>query len=156
MESVTQNTIDQLNSFLRGEIAAVETYRRALDKVDDPMVVATLQDCLMSHQQRVGRLSAYINQIGGTPATSSGIWGGFAKLVEGSAAAFGTKAVVAALEEGEDHGLRDFRSDLSNLDYDARILVEHELLPAQTDTHRRMRALKEALSQRRSPGVAHT
>jgi hypothetical protein len=27
--------VDQLNSFLRGEISAVETYRQAIEKVDD-------------------------------------------------------------------------------------------------------------------------
>jgi len=30
----TKSSIDQLNSFLRGEMAAVETYQMALDKLD--------------------------------------------------------------------------------------------------------------------------
>ena len=47
---------------------------------------------------------------GGTPAEGSGAWGTFAKVVEGGAKVFGEKAAVAALEEGEDHGLADYNT----------------------------------------------
>jgi uncharacterized protein (TIGR02284 family) len=140
-----ESTIDQLNSFLRGEISAVETYRQAMDKVKDVRAMTTLEECQNSHARRVASLRDFITKLGGTPATDSGAWGGFAKLVEGGAAAFGDQAAIAALEEGEDHGLRDYRDDLDELDAEARRLVEQELLPAQQRTHGALSTLKKAM-----------
>jgi uncharacterized protein (TIGR02284 family) len=140
-----ESTIDQLNSFLRGEISAVETYRQALEKVTDARAVPTLNTCHSSHASRVQSLSAFITRLGGTPSTDSGPWGSFAKLVEGGAAAFGEAAAIAALEEGEDHGLRDYKADLPDLDPEARRFVEQDLLAAQTQTHGALSALKKSM-----------
>lgn len=102
----TKSSVDQLNSFLRGEMSAVETYQQAIDKLEPS---STSRDQLLvnlkSHQDRVMMLRDAITELGGTPAEGSGPWGAFAKVVEGGAKAFGDKAAVAALEEGEDHGL---------------------------------------------------
>ena len=142
----TKSNIEQLNSFLRGEISAVETYQMALEKIDH---ISTTRDELLvnlkSHQDRVMMLQDAIRQLGGEPATSSGPWGTFAKVVEGGAKAFGEKAAVAALEEGEDHGLKDYKSDLGDLDFEARELVRGKLLPEQKQTHDRLSALKKRL-----------
>ena len=81
--------VEQMNSFLRGEISAVETYRQAIDKVTDPSARMQLEHCRRSHQQRVDLLKQRILQVGGTPADGSGVWGAFAKLVEGGAKVFG-------------------------------------------------------------------
>jgi hypothetical protein len=140
----TASNVDHLNSFLRGEIAAVETYRMALEKLERGGIARVeLESCLRSHEQRVTLLSDAIRQLGGQPADSSGAWGTFAKAVEGGAKAFGDKAAIAALEEGEDHGLADYRRDLDDLDAIARRLVEAQLLPKQIETHRTMSQLKK-------------
>jgi len=142
----TKSTIEQLNSFLRGEMSAVETYQMALEKFDE---VSSVRDELLanlkSHQDRVMMLQDAVLACGGTPATSSGPWGMVAKTVEGSAKMFGEKATVAALEEGEDHGLADYRSELDELDAQTRELVESKLLPAQQHTHDRLSALKQRI-----------
>src|SRR5262245_50542913 len=99
----TKSSIDQLNSFLRGEMAAVETYQMALDKLDRSTAsFSELEANLRSHQERCDLLRSAIIQLGGTPSDSSGPWGVFAKTVEGAAKPFGERAAVAALEEGED------------------------------------------------------
>jgi uncharacterized protein (TIGR02284 family) len=143
----TQNqTVDVLNSFLRGEISAVETYRQALEKVQQPQVQTQLKTCMQSHAQRVDALSAEIRTLGGSPATSSGVWGSFAKAVEAGAKTFGEKAAVAALEEGEDHGRNDYRREIEKLDTTARQFVQSKLIPEQQKTHDAMSALKKTLS----------
>jgi hypothetical protein len=135
--------VKHLDSFLRGELAAVETYRMALEKLDvGSAAYSDVQSCLRSHEQRVELLRDAIVRFGGRPSTTSGPWGVFAKTVEGGARAFGDKAALAALEEGEDHGLKDYRGDLDDLDPSARALVERELLPRQIETHRAMSNLK--------------
>jgi hypothetical protein len=143
----TKQTIDHLNSFLRGEISAVETYRMALDKLDaNSPARAELVANLASHEDRVQMLRAAILQCGGEPATTSGPWGVFAKAVEGGARAFGDKAAIYALEEGEDHGLKDYKADCDDIDTENRMLVTSRLLPLQEMTHRRMSTLKKQLS----------
>jgi len=137
-----KNHVEQLNSFLRGEIAAVETYRQAIDKVTDASVRLQLEHCRRSHQQRADLLKDRILRVGGAPADGSGVWGAFAKLVEGGAMVFGDKAAIDVLEQGEDHGLKDYRSHLDGLESDERFFVEQELLPGQEQTHSAMSTLK--------------
>ena len=146
MESTThsEQTIDKLNSFLRGEISAVETYRQALEKLTSSSYQVTLQDCLRSHEYRVSLLKQEIMRRGGTPAEGSGPWGAFAKLIEGGAKLFGEKAAISALEEGEDHGRDDYRRDIKDLDPQGRAFVEQNLLSEQLRTHQAMSNLKHA------------
>lgn len=142
----TKSSVDQLNSFLRGELSAIETYQLALDKLDD---ISTARDELLvnlkSHQDRAMMLQDAIIAAGGQPAESSGPWGVFAKVVERGARVLGDKATVAALEEGEDHGLKDYRVDVTDLDPISRNLVASTLLPAQQQTHDRLSALKKRM-----------
>src|SRR4051794_35042598 len=121
-------TVDALNGLLRGEISAVETYRQAIEKLGASATQLQLEDCRRSHEQRVAKLREQVARLGGEPAKDSGAWGAFAKLVEGGAKTFGEKAAVAALEEGEDHGLKQYRGDLDKLDATSRQLVEADLL----------------------------
>jgi uncharacterized protein (TIGR02284 family) len=146
MAETREQSVDVLNSFLRGEISAVETYRQALEKVEKAQLASQLQDCMQSHKQRVTLLSEQIRTLGGTPSTSSGVWGAFAKAVEGGATTFGEKAAIAALEEGEDHGRNDYRRDVDKLDASSRLIIQERVLPEQQRTHDTLSALKKSLS----------
>jgi uncharacterized protein (TIGR02284 family) len=139
-----ETDVDQLNSFLRGEISAVETYDQALAKLADrPELARVLRDCRESHQRRIELLRQEIVRSGGEPATGSGVWGGFARLIQGGAKAFGDKAAIAALEEGEDHGRDDYHRDFDELSPALRALVESKLLPEQQRTHDALSNLKK-------------
>jgi Domain of unknown function (DUF2383) len=141
-----KSSIDQLNQFLRGEISAVETYRMALEKLDQGSTArAELEACLQSHQSRVMLLRDAIVAAGGTPSEGSGPWGMFAKAVEGGARVLGDKAAVSALEEGEDHGLKEYKNEIGELDTMTRTLVSNRLMPEQQRTHDRMSSLKKRL-----------
>lgn len=143
-----KSNVDQLNSFLRGELSAVETYRMALEKLDEGSPArGELTACMASHQQRVSVLHEAIIAAGGKPADGSGPWGVFAKAVEGTARVLGDKAAIGALEEGEDHGLKDYKDGLDDkdIDFQTRSIITAQLLPAQQATHDRMSALKKSL-----------
>jgi len=144
-EASSEKVCDTLNDFLQGEISAVETYRQALEKVNEPSLQPLLVDNSRSHQERVESLRNLIVRLGGTPAQSSGAWGGFAKLVAGGAKAFGLKAALAALEEGEDHGLRMYKRGLDDLDVSTRAVIESDILPAQVRSHDLMSAVKHSV-----------
>lgn len=145
MKTNNEEDIKQLNSFLRGELSAVETYDQAIEKVEDVSVQSVLRDNRACHVRRTEALQLFVKQLGGEPAEGSGIWGGFAKVVEGGAKVFGSSAAVAALEEGEDHGLADYRRDLSTLSANSRRFVTEKLLPAQTRTHDALAQVKSML-----------
>jgi hypothetical protein len=114
--TATEPTIDKsariaiFDSLLRGELSAVETYRQAYEKFPLP----ALQELLASHGDSAVRLRQHIERNGGEGSKSSGPWGAFAKLVEGTAKALGEAAAFKALKEGEEHGLKEYLEALPN------------------------------------------
>jgi uncharacterized protein (TIGR02284 family) len=140
MHTDTEKVVANLNSLLRGEISAVETYDQAIghlknERIDD--LVAN-RDC---HRKRVDLLSSNIRQHGGTPETTSGVWGSFTRMVERGASLISARTVTAALEEGEDRGLAQYRKP-GDLDPSSIQLIETVLMPRQLETHERMRMRK--------------
>ncbi len=129
-------TIDALNTFLRGELAAVETYELALERVADEGVRPTLVESLRLHAHRAALLVARIADLGGMPARSSGMWGTLARLVEGGARVLGAAVALDALVEGEELGLASYRRHLEELDAVSRQFVEIQLLGGQEYTRR--------------------
>lgn len=144
MNNQREQDIDKLNSFLRGELSAVETYNQAIAKIDDdPAMKQRLMTLRDSHSARVRQLSSMISSLGGQPDTTSGMWGGFAKLVEGGAKLFGKSAAVAALEEGEDHGKRLYKDNVDELSPETRAFIRSQIMPEQQRTHDTLSALQK-------------
>lgn len=137
-----EKAISHLEALCRGELAAVESYNTALSSASLGHLRPQLTQCQRSHQNRVHLLGWRIHLLGGTPPESSGAWGAFAKAVEGAATIIGERAAVATLEEGEDHGLNEYRSRLAELDADTQDFISARVLPAQAETHAIARALK--------------
>lgn len=129
--------VSNLSSLLRGEISAVETYDQAIKHLQHLSIndLIANRDC---HRKRVDLIANNIRQHGGIPDTTSGVWGSFARLVERGAALISDRTVVAALEEGEDRGLAQYRKP-GDLDPSSIQLIDLVLLPRQLETHERMR-----------------
>src|SRR6202000_288401 len=70
------DSIQQLNSFLRGEISASETYRMAIDKLigdgKSPGNVAMLRDLQRDHVRAAQIFRQRIAELGGVSNDSSG------------------------------------------------------------------------------------
>src|SRR5688572_15364021 len=127
--------ITRLNSFLRGELAAVEAYDQALSRIDDVQLEGPLRQARASHVRRADLIDQRIRVLRGKPAGSSGLWGGLARLVEAGAAAFGVRSAIAALEEGEHRGQKDYRVNLRGLSAATRTFVARTVLPEQLRTY---------------------
>lgn len=142
MHEQTSRDIEKLNSFLRGERSAVETYNQAIEKLDDdPHTQQRLRSLCDSHNARVGMLASRIRALGGKPDETSGAWGSFAKLVEGGAKLFGKSAAIAALEEGEDHGKRLYADNMDELSADTKEFIRSQIIPEQHRTHDTLSAI---------------
>jgi len=141
-----ERTIKALNELLRGELAAVDTYDQALPLLhEDPAAAADLKECRSSHHDRVFLLRNAVIQAGGEPDDSSGAWGVFAKTVESTSKALGPKMAVKTLEEGENHGMKDYEKLLPEMDASARALISTEAFPQQKRTQSIVSTLRRTM-----------
>jgi len=115
MPTTTEQTT-MLNSLLRGEMSAVETYRQALDKLKGSTEpgVPELQTMQRDHRDAADALWHHMERKGKQPSEGAGAWGAFAKAVEGTAKLFGNTAALKALKEGEEHGLKEYRKAIED------------------------------------------
>ena len=146
VEPLLSVPIEQLQSFCRGEMAAVETYQRALQVVKQGWVTDQLCQNLASHEERVRLLKNRILQLDGEPPEGSGPWGAFAKAMEDIAAVISETAALSILEEGERHGLADYVSDAGKLDFDSLQILNQQILPQQRRTHRSLHEIVRTLT----------
>jgi uncharacterized protein (TIGR02284 family) len=151
-EDQSGRAVEQLNSLLRGEISAVQTYDQAIEKLGEEhgQMAAELRRIAQEHGEHAQELRARVRTLGGNPADSAGAWGDVVQAVEGASKLFGEASALKTLREGEEHGLRDYRDALSELDLESRRLVQDVLLPAQL-LH--IQAL-DAMIGRLAPGAA--
>jgi len=129
-------TVRQLNSLLRGEISAAETYRMAIEKLSDSdkaavSSVGLLRQMQEEHGRAAQALRDRIREFGGEASDSSGVWGAWAKFTQGTSNLFGDAAALKSLKEGEEHGLKDYQEALDDVDSTSAELIQNQLLPAQ-------------------------
>ena len=131
----SDSAIDACNELLRGEISAVETYTQAIEKFGPAVQDDVLQRIRDDHEESVQELRRLVMQQGGEPSTGSGIWGGFARAVEGTATVLGESPALKVLQEGEEHGLKVYRSALENPKVPAQLkdLIREALMPQLND-----------------------
>lgn len=133
MNQTTTKDVDILNHLLRGEISAIETYQKALDKFTDPAdrhVANALTRLRDEHTRSVETLKSRVSVHGGTPADGAGVWGVFANVVAGAAKLIGPQTALAALKQGELHGIDDYEKAVANQEVtpETRFLIRNELL----------------------------
>src|SRR6266516_5422786 len=132
----SEEAVRQLNSLLRGEISACETYRMAIDKVADSdhgamNNVSILREIETEHEMAAQELRSRIGELGGRPSDSSGAWGAWAQTVQGTMNLFGDTSALKGLKEGEEHGLKDYQEALDDTDAQTAQLIQGELIPNQ-------------------------
>src|SRR5258708_4377043 len=108
----TAKTVEALNSLLRGELAATETYQQALTKVSDEPGAHELRRIHVEHREAANTLRQHVHQHSGKPDQGSGAWGTFAKAIEGVAKLFGSTSALKALKEGEEQGIKSYEKAL--------------------------------------------
>lgn len=137
--------LDMLESFCRDEIAATQTYEKALTLPVLKKHSAVLSGCYESHRARATALSQRLASFGGKVPESTGVWGALVPLLTGAAAAVSEHLAVSMLEESEDRGLKHYRSKLDELDPMNRDFILERILPAQNSTHASLSSLKHSL-----------
>lgn len=112
----SEDVIEDLNKLLRGELAATETYRQALEKIRDEFGrdarFQQLAQMHKEHDQAANDLRSLVRQLGGKPSDDSGAWGIWSNSVMGAARIFGDRSALSALLNGERSGLDDYQDAL--------------------------------------------
>src|SRR5262245_1295802 len=117
-----------LNTLLRGEISAAESYDLAISKFEGRSAAMELRRIRDEHHAAMSMLRDRVRSNGGDPVDSSGSWGTFASVVTGTAMALGMKPVITALRQGEEHGISAYQKAInSDVTDGCRRLIESEL-----------------------------
>jgi bacterioferritin (cytochrome b1) len=125
-------TIDHLNSLLRGEISAAETYRMAIDKHSERSEdVGLLQQIQAEHGRAAQAIRDRIHELGGEASDASGAWGIWSKVVQAAAGFLGNVSGLKSLKEGEEHGLKEYVAAIEEIDPTSRQLIQNQIIPAQ-------------------------
>ena len=142
-----QKCIETCNGLLRGELAAVETYRQALEKFPDPAEATVLEEVLETHRRHVHKLQEHVRSMNGSPSHESGAWGDFARAVEGTAKMLGESAALQALIAGEKHGIGEYEDALNDPAVMLTIqqIIRSEFLPDLQRNVGRLDTLKRTL-----------
>lgn len=128
--------IDQLNSLLRLELAAVAGYQKALGTLKQKAATDThhLLRLASDHQRTVTALQGSVQARGGSPVAEVNAWegsGSAALTARGATVAWESREFIGALLDVELRGLAEYEAALASLDEDARELVRIELIPRQ-------------------------
>lgn len=119
-----------LDTLLRCETTAVETYTRALGQFDDEYVISDLQKIRDEHNRAVRELRDRLIQVGGEPSDHADHPS--ADPVAGSAKAIGAAAVLAALRQLEEHNVSAYEAAVGSDDIhpDCQRVIRTDLLAA--------------------------
>lgn len=143
----SESDVKYLNSFLKNELSAIETYSQVIDKSKNPDLTNSLTNLQMSHRKRADLLRQKIQALGGQPADSSGMWGSVSKLLQGTSNLFGEKTAISTLEEGEDRGRDEYQRDVSKLSPECQRFIQDEIMPEQLRSHDAMHVIEEQVKR---------
>jgi bacterioferritin (cytochrome b1) len=117
--------VHELNRCLKSELASIETYEQALEKhranYGKEPSFQRLTQIMSDHHDSAEKVRTLIRNHGGTPVESSGAWGTWSQTVMGAAKLFGDKAALKALKEGEESGLKEYKSITEHADAPADV-----------------------------------
>ncbi len=140
MRRPNRAAVEVLNTLLRDELAAVETYDEALRGCASSGEDA-LSRCRRSHETRVAILHEKILALGGRPTTGIGIAEPWRARLELGRGAFSDDVAMRALERGEDSVLHDYRAGMATAPPEVRSFIQRALMPEERFTHRTLNDL---------------
>jgi demethoxyubiquinone hydroxylase (CLK1/Coq7/Cat5 family) len=107
-----ENKSNYLNKILRGEISAVEAYEQVIPYLKNERDRFLLSEIRNEHDRNVEKLRMLVEHSRFAPTEDSGAWGTLVTTFVGAANLVGTTASLKALEEGEEHGLKQYNECL--------------------------------------------
>jgi hypothetical protein len=128
--SSTRATIEVCNNLLKGELSAIECYDLAVEKFDPEHEQPVLRAIRADHQVNAELLLEQLAGMGAAPPDGPET-GAFAQAVAETTSVLGEFPTLAALGEGEEHGIDECQEALRNPDVseEIKIAIRQDLLP---------------------------
>ncbi|WP_163215738.1 DUF2383 domain-containing protein [Clostridium thermarum] len=74
-------SVEELNTYLKGEYMAIDSYEKYAKKVHDPKIKADIESIIQDHKQHAEMISDRIEHLGGKPAKTVGLEGKMGQLM---------------------------------------------------------------------------
>ncbi|MBL0185845.1 MAG: DUF2383 domain-containing protein [Candidatus Obscuribacter sp.] len=129
-----EQSVERLNELLKGEFAAIGSYRQTIERVPDTELKTQLEEIHVAHEARANHLRARVQELGGEPFEGETCWQKITPMTAVAESYIGEKIALLALGEKENAGVQKYQEVLNDLDEDSRELILNELLPAQEQT----------------------
>ena len=131
MTTQIEHDVDTLNSLLRGELSAIESYEYALSRFEGELHEAAIRRICLEHRDAAMMLRQLVVERGGEPWVHSGPWGYFAAAITGTAKLIGEVMTLSALLRGERYGAHSYEDAIANdlLSPECLELIADQLLP---------------------------
>jgi uncharacterized protein DUF2383 len=123
--------VETITNLLRGELAAVAAYDKAMARLEDQTVLADLQTIRDEHARAVEILRAQAADIGAEAPDSSGPWTTVAAAVTGADGMISPSTALWALCQGEEHAADEYQTALKHngLTTEGKQAIRVEILP---------------------------
>lgn len=133
------DSITQLKSLYRDELAAIETYDAALHHTQMHPWKEQLLRLRSAHAGRLTVLTQRLLALGTPVPASSGAWGTWVRFCAEATAAIAPEMAFSVILEEEESLARDYQRSIPILDSVSSRIVDERLLPAQMQTYESMR-----------------
>lgn len=122
---------EYVNSIIRGELAAIDTYDQVIEKFAGQLQSSDLITIRDHHKAHVSSLEEHVRKGGVEPSKSSGPWGTFTTTLTGVAKLVGPETALGVLKTGEVHGITQYEKAVESKDLleETQTLIRTKLLP---------------------------
>ncbi|MDF2530521.1 MAG: hypothetical protein K0R80_960 [Clostridia bacterium] len=126
---MNNNDIKELNTALKGEHMAIETFDYYIQDAKDEDTKKKLMDMQQQHQFHAIQLSERIQQLGGNPINSSGITGVMAEIKNKvTPKKYVDNSMIKSIVQGEELGIQAYGEIMANLTDGANQKLAEEML----------------------------
>ncbi|MCP8967654.1 DUF2383 domain-containing protein [Ectobacillus ponti] len=131
-------TVKELNKFLKGQYMAIHGYEHYMQKEPDPQVRAELQQIQQEHKMNAMRVAERIQHLGGTPVTDEGLLGSIQGYLHNLKIPRDTGIILENALHGEDYyGMEVAKDEVAGkLDEESKRLIDSILENQQTHVDR--------------------
>lgn len=76
-----KTSVEELNTYLKGEYMAIDSYEKYIKKLHNPAAISDMQNILEDHRRHAEMISDRIEHLGGKPAKSVGLDGKMGEIM---------------------------------------------------------------------------
>ena len=139
-------SIKNLNTLLKGEHMAIESYEKFIQSSNDDKIKSSLQEIQRDHKEHAAKLAQRIQSIGGKPEYGTGIPGAISsvRLTLETRAKTDSMEILKRAYDGEDKGIAlAEKAAKCDLDEDSKKLVNVIL----SDDHDHLKSMLSLLTE---------